>query len=90
MAVIGVPSTRTPCFARTPRVVEREAAVERGLPAERQQDRVDLLLDDDLLDELGQSPRRGRSGRPVSLLVWIVAMFGLTRTVCDAFLLAAP
>ena len=34
------------------RVVEREAAVERGLAAEGEQDGVDLLLDDDLLDEL--------------------------------------
>ena len=52
MAFTGVPSTRTPYLSRTPALVEREPAVERGLAAEGEQDRVDLLLDDDPLDEL--------------------------------------
>ena len=40
------------------RIVQREAAVERRLAAEGEQDRVDALLDDDLLDELGRDGRK--------------------------------
>jgi hypothetical protein len=52
MARTGVPRTRTPYLASDAAGLQLQAAVERRLSAEGEEDRVDLFLDDDALDEL--------------------------------------
>ena len=52
IASIDAPISSTPYFSRTPSSCERDGRVERGLAAERREQRVGALLGDDLLDEL--------------------------------------
>jgi hypothetical protein len=56
MALTGVPSTRTPYFAKMPASSSSRPQLRAVCPPKEQEDRVDLFLDDDLLDEVGASP----------------------------------
>ena len=52
MASMLAPISSTPYFSSTPGLVQRDRGVQRGLPAQRGQQRVGPLAGDDLLDEL--------------------------------------